>query len=179
MNRWVAILMFGATTAWGQSERPRFNQPPHNYWQRMPRAAFSQFAARLKAGQVRLDQSSEKAFVGSLLKALDISPSSQMLVFSTTSLQLSRISVRNPRALYFNDQTYVGYVPRGQIEVISMDPDMGAVFHIFNIPRTAAPPNKAMRKPNTIWVFLTLPERASGRITSRRCTGSASPPSRG
>jgi len=133
--------MLGASMAWGQPENPRFNQPPHNYWQRTPRDAFTQFAVRVKAGQVRLDHSSEKMFVQSLLKALNISPASQILVFSTTSLQLSRISVRNPRALYFNDQTYVGYVPRGQIEVISMDPDMGAVFHIFNIPRTAAPLN--------------------------------------
>ncbi len=141
MNRWVAILMLGATMAWSQSEKPRLNHPPHNYWERTPRDAFGQFAARLKAGQVRLDHSNEKAFVGSLLKALDISPSSQMLVFSTTSLQLSRISVRNPRAIYFNDHTYIGYVPGGKMEAISMDSDMGGVFYIFNIPRTVAPPD--------------------------------------
>jgi len=126
--------------AWGQLKKPRLHQPPHNYWQRTARDAFSQFAARVKAGQAKLDHSSEKAFVLSALKALDISPSSQLLVFSTTSLQLSRISVRNPRAIYFNDDTYIGYVPGGKMEVISMDPDMGAVFHIFDIPRTAAAP---------------------------------------
>ena len=141
MYLWVSVFLIAAAMAWGQSEKPRFNQPPHSYWQRTPGDAFSQFATRVKAGQVQLDHTSEKMFVESLLKTLNISPASQILVFSTTSLQLSRISVRNPRALYFNDQTYVGYVPRGQIEVISMDPYMGAVFHIFDIPRTAAPPN--------------------------------------
>tara|TARA_Y100000588_G_scaffold1662_1_gene2464 strand:+ start:53691 stop:54923 length:1233 start_codon:yes stop_codon:yes gene_type:complete len=141
MSRPLLLLLLGVVMAWGQPAKPRFHQPPHNYWQRVPRDAFTQFAARIKAGQVRLDHSNEKAFMNSLLRALDISPASQILVFSTTSLQLSRISVRNPRALYFNDHTYVGYVPGGQIEVISIDPDMGGVFHIFDIPRTAAPIN--------------------------------------
>lgn len=141
MFRLITSLLFIAATAFGQSDKPRFNEPPHNYWQRTPGDAFSKFAARVKSGQVKLNHTSEKAFVHSLLRSLDISPASQMLVFSTTSLQLSRISVRNPRALYFNDHTYVGYVPRGQIEVISMDPEMGGVFHIFDIPRAAAPPN--------------------------------------
>ena len=72
--------------AWGQAEKPRFSDAPHNYWQRTPRDAFSGFTARLKAGRVRLNHTNEKAFVQSLLKSLDISPASQMLVFSTTSL---------------------------------------------------------------------------------------------
>ena len=141
MSQWISVFLLCTVAAWGQTKKPRFSEAPHNYWQRTPRDAFSMFAARLKAGQVKLDNRSEKVFVQSLLRSLDLSPASQMLVFSTTSLQLSRISVRNPRALYFNDHTYIGYVPSGQIEVISMDPDMGAVFHIFNIPRTSAPPN--------------------------------------
>jgi len=141
MSQWISVFLLGATIAFGQAVKPRFTDPPHNYWQRTPGDAFSKFAARVKSGQVKLNHTSEKAFVHSLLRSLDISPASQMLVFSTTSLQLSRISVRNPRALYFNDHTYVGYVPRGQIEVISMDPEMGGVFYIFDIPRTAALPN--------------------------------------
>jgi hypothetical protein len=34
--------------------------------------------------------------------------------------------------LYFNDDTYVGYVPRGRIEVISLDPELGSIFYIFD-----------------------------------------------
>ena len=58
--------------------------------------------------------------------------SSQMLVFTATSLQKGLISARNPRALYFNDDTYVGFVPRGRIEVISLDPELGGIFYIFD-----------------------------------------------
>jgi hypothetical protein len=86
-----------------------------------------------------LDRGSEKAFVGSVLRALDIPASSQMLVFSTTSLQLSLISPSNPRALYFNEDTYAGYVPGGRIEIVSIDPELGGIFYIFDIPREAQP----------------------------------------
>jgi hypothetical protein len=55
-----------------------------------------------------------------------------MLVFSVTSLQKNLISPRRPRALYFNDDTYVGFVPDGQMEVISTDPRLGSIYYIFD-----------------------------------------------
>src|SRR6185436_14353031 len=44
-------------------------------------------------------------------------------------------SPANPRAIYFTDDLYVGYIPGGRLEVVSLDPQLGAVFHIFDIPR--------------------------------------------
>ena len=35
----------------------------------------------------------------------------QMLVFSKTSMQRERISPRNPRSLFYNDDVYLGYIP--------------------------------------------------------------------
>ncbi|MEZ5325037.1 MAG: hypothetical protein R3F19_08230 [Verrucomicrobiales bacterium] len=108
----------------------------HRYWDRPLHDPFSAFRVQVDAGTVNLDRSSERAFVRSLLDALQIPVSSQMLVFSTTSLQLSRISPSNPRALYFNDDVYVGWVPGGRIEIASVDPDLGCVFYIFDVPRS-------------------------------------------
>lgn len=90
--------------------------------------------AALSCGNIRLDQESEHAFLKSLLKALSIPASSQVLLYSATSLQLSKISVQNPRALYFNEDTYVGYIPGGKLEIISIDPQLGAIFYIFDLP---------------------------------------------
>jgi hypothetical protein len=59
-----------------------------------------------------------------LLKELDVPVSSQMLVYSATSLQRPDQSTKSARAL-FND-TYVGYVPGGRIEVVSVDPHPAA-----------------------------------------------------
>jgi hypothetical protein len=94
----------------------------------------------LYAGRIPLDYGSEKAFVASVLRSLDIPASSQMLVFSTTSLQLSLISPRSPRAIFFNEDVYLGYVVGGKIEIVSVDPDLGGVFYIFDIPHTGQTP---------------------------------------
>jgi hypothetical protein len=61
------------------------------------------------------------------LKVLD---SSQMLVFSKTSMQRDRIAPRTPRALYFNDDVYVGFCRLGEVmEVAVADPSLGNVFY--------------------------------------------------
>ena len=60
-------------------------------------------------------------------------------MYSTNSLKLSRISPRNPRAIYFNEDVYVGWVPRGQIEIASIDPALGGIYHLLDIPRGLGP----------------------------------------
>ena len=67
-----------------------------------------------------------------LLARLDIPIDSQALVFSKTSFQASKIGPRNPRAIYFNDEVAVGFVPGGDgMEVAATDPRQGAVFYSF------------------------------------------------
>jgi hypothetical protein len=134
------ILLLSPIITSAETTFPNFSEPPHNYWQQEPKDLFTKIKSDLGSGRLKFDTSSEKAFVTGILKALDIPVSSQLLVFSTTSLQLRLINYRNPRALYFNEEIYLGWVPNGKIEVISIDPDIGGVFHIFNIPRTPEPP---------------------------------------
>lgn len=117
-----------------------FTAAPHHYWTKTPRDRFTRLHEQIKSGALKLDESSPNAFLAGLLRALEISPRSQMLVFSVTSLQSSLISPRNPRAIYFNDDTYIGYVPGGRIEVASFDPELGAVFYIFTVPRAGEMP---------------------------------------
>lgn len=68
-----------------------------------------------------------------ILKELAIPESSQVLVFSKTSLQNPRITPSNPRALYHGLNAYVGYVPGGSIEVITEDPNLGFVYRVFDV----------------------------------------------
>jgi hypothetical protein len=64
------------------------------------------------------------------LHALNIPISSQTLVFSKSSFQLNQISPEAPRAVYFNDDTYVGWVNHGQfIEIAEVDPKEGPRFY--------------------------------------------------
>ncbi|MFP6854885.1 MAG: hypothetical protein VB980_03815 [Opitutales bacterium] len=127
-------------SAFGEPEYPGFREPPHDYQKRIPTDVFTRIKDDLQTGKIKLDQSSEKACVESLLRSLEISPSSQLLVFSTTSLQLSRISPANPRAIYFNEDLYIGWVPGGRIEVIGIDPEWGSITYIFDVPQGGKPP---------------------------------------
>jgi hypothetical protein len=117
------------------AEYAEFETAPHDYWKRPLTDKFTRLKAEVDAGRVKLDTTGEKPFLLSLLSALEIPPSSQMLVFSTTSLQLRFISPRNPRALFFNEDVYVGYIPGARIEIVSLDPALGGIFYIFDIPR--------------------------------------------
>jgi hypothetical protein len=128
-----------ATLARAEPSYKNFDEPPHNYHTAPLKDRFTRLKANLESGRIPLDRTSEKAFVLSLLRALDIPATSQMLVFSTTSLQLRLITPRNPRAIFFNEDLYVGYIPGGKIELISMDPELGAVFYIFDIPTDSRP----------------------------------------
>ena len=114
--------------------------PEHDYWNRPLNDPFTLLKDDLEQGRLDLDVSNEKAYLESLLKALKIPASTQMVVYSTTSLQLSLISPRTPRAVYFNEDLYLGYVQGGRIEIVSIDPELGGIFYIFDIPRNGNRP---------------------------------------
>ena len=119
-----------------ESEFPlaSFRADVHMYLEKEPRDPFSLIKDELESGSLSYDHEQPLGYLESLLEKLKISKYSQQLVFSTTSLQLSKISPRNPRAIYFNEDLYLGYVPGGEIEVIGIDPEMGAIPYIFSPP---------------------------------------------
>jgi len=88
-----------------------------------------QLQKKLADGSLKLAYDQEFGYLPDLLKALRVPTSSQGLVFSKTSLQLHHIHPQAPRAIYFNDDVYVGYVQGGDvIEVVSVDPQHGSLF---------------------------------------------------
>lgn len=89
--------------------------------------------ARLATGELSLTYDSLRGYLPALLEALEIPASSQTLVFSRTSLQTDRIAPWTPRALYFNDEVYVGWVQESPfLEIASIDPVAGAVFYTLS-----------------------------------------------
>ena len=86
--------------------------------------------SRIDAGAVILQFDTLWGYLPALLDVLDIPVSSQNLVFSRTSLQTDRIAPWTPRALYFNDEVYIGSVLESPfLEIASIDPADGAVFY--------------------------------------------------
>jgi hypothetical protein len=93
----------------------------------------AQFQERLAAGEARLAHAAPTGYLAAFLQALDVPVSSQVLVFSKTSLQQTKITPRRPRALYFNDDVYVGWVPRGDVlEIAAIDPQQGTIFYTLD-----------------------------------------------
>lgn len=107
-----------------------FEQAPINYNDPSEDNPVARLQAKLDDGEAELEFDDEHGFLKSVLKALEISPASQVLVYSKTSFQLHAISPRRPRALYFNDHTSIGWVQGGDVlEVMTTDPIRGEVFY--------------------------------------------------
>jgi hypothetical protein len=98
-------------------------------------------AKRIERGETRLDYASNGwGYLPSLLQHLDINIDSQVLVFSKTSFQLSKISPKTPRAIYFNDGVAVGSVQEGPLfELVSIDPSQGLVYYTMETQQAERP----------------------------------------
>ncbi len=107
-----------------------YDEAPINYSKTAPTDPIAQLQARLDAKEVKLTFDNEFGWLPALLEALKVPKSSQTLVFSKTSLQRREITPQNPRALYFNDDVYLGYVPGAPLmELSAADPKLGGVFY--------------------------------------------------
>jgi hypothetical protein len=141
MNRFVIIrfiaifaLLFAIHSAFGQ-DAESYEQPPINYSKATPSNSVSHLQSSMLQGWLRPGDG-DREIVKTLLHKLNVPIESQVLVFSKTSLQRQRISPEQPRAIYFNDTCYLGWVPGGLIEVTAADPVLGPVFYTVN-PATA------------------------------------------
>ncbi|WDQ18356.1 hypothetical protein [Rhodopirellula sp. P2] len=126
----LCLFAWMAAPAWGQ---PDFERPPIDYLNAEVSDPVAELAKRIEAGEVALQSDPKFGYLPSVLDALEVPLSSQTLVFSKTSLQLHRISPRRPRALYFNDEVYVGYCQHGDVlEFASTDAKQGAIFYTLS-----------------------------------------------
>src|SRR5215813_466804 len=90
----------------------------------------AQLAERIQSEKAVLKYDENYGYLPSVLRQLQVPVSSQTLVFSKSSFQLSQISPESPRAIYFNDDVYIGWVNHGQfIEIAEVDPQTGPVFY--------------------------------------------------
>lgn len=106
--------------------------PALHYTRAAANNAIARLQTRLERGEVKLQFRPGRGYLDSLLAALGIDPSSQSLVYSKTSLQVGSIQAATPRAIYFNDDTYVAWVQGSdQMELGAMDADLGQVFYTF------------------------------------------------
>jgi hypothetical protein len=123
----LVVIAIAWTLAVAQSDHVQPGHPAIQY----ARASNDPVAGLLRRPEVvsRLTSEGPSGHLRSILNALDIPLSSQIMVFSKGSVQSSIIEANNPRALYFNDSVVVGWVRRGFVEIAAQDPEQGTVFY--------------------------------------------------
>ena len=110
-----------------------FERPPINYSKAKPNNAIERLQEKIDAGKLELPFHAERGYLSAVLNALQVPQSSQVLVFSKTSLQRHRISPWSPRAIYFSDDLYIGFCRAGQVlEISAVDPQLGTVFYTLD-----------------------------------------------
>src|SRR5262245_52442757 len=124
----------------GSTHLMPFDEDTINYSKTPDVNPVSRLQERINQGEVKLKFDDRYGYLPALLEALGIPRSSQMLVFSKTSFQRERISPRTPRALFFNDDVYVGFIPGSPLmEVSTADPKLGGVFYTLDQSRMDKP----------------------------------------
>ena len=104
--------------------------PAMNYSGEAKHNRVARLQERLEKGEAKLEFAPGRGYLDSLIKNLDIDPSSQLLVYSKTSLQSDFIRGATPRALYFNDDASVSWEDGAPlIEIAAMDSQLGPVFY--------------------------------------------------
>ena len=137
MNVVTIAFCFLVSTAHAQIS---FEREPINYSTAPVHDPFARLQQKIDSGELHLQYDNKHEYLPALLNALNVPASSQMLVFSKTSLQLQKINPRRPRALYFSDDVYLGWVQHGDvIEIISVDPQLGPIFYTLDIKKTDKP----------------------------------------
>jgi len=145
LPRSMAVLLLCPFVAAGRTQQTTYESPPVNYSRTRPTDAVAELTARIAAGRANVEFGRGQGFLKAVLRELGIPESSQSLVFSKTSFQRQWINPRSPRAIYFNDDIYAGWVQGGDVvEIASQDPQLGSVF--YTVDQDPAAPAKFRRQ---------------------------------
>lgn len=117
-----------------------YSDAPINYRTQPLHDPVAELERKLEAGKAHLVYDKDHGYLKSVLSLLQVPVESQTLVFSKTSFQYPKISPDHPRALYYNDDVYVGSVHDGKaIEIVSFDAMQGAIFYLLDEPKVDKP----------------------------------------
>ncbi len=134
------LLRSGAPKIFASVQDQMYDSPVIGYENAGKNDPVARLQQKIERGEVKLEYSEVDGYLSSVLKQLNVPVSSQGLVFSKTSFQLFRISPKNPRAIYFNDDVYVGWVRGGDfVEISTADPKLGGVFYMLEQTKTDQP----------------------------------------
>lgn len=132
---WLGGLLILATLPAVGEENLPIGQSPVDYFSPATEDRVAELIRRKDRGEAHVPFDEATGYLRGLLDALDVPVESQLLVFSKGSVQQRLISPATPRAIYFNTEVSVAWIPGApQLEVMAQDPHKGSLFYL--IPQT-------------------------------------------
>jgi hypothetical protein len=137
---WLCAGFVLADDFQGATHLMPFDEETINYSKAKDASPIARLQERLDRGAATLAYDEQHGYLPALLRILNIQTNSQMLVFSKTSFQRERITPKTPRALFFNDDVYVGFIPGAPIlEISAADAKLGGVFYTLDQRKVERP----------------------------------------
>ena len=143
--RFVLAWLLASTAAHAEDFQGSTQELPYEqevifYSKAVPSDPVAQLQKKIDSGELKMKWDEKFGWLPALLDALQVPKSSQMLVFSKTSLQRRLIAPRTPRSLFYNDDVYLGYIPDAPVMEVSVaDPKLGGVFYKIAQEKTDKP----------------------------------------
>ncbi len=141
----LAIAAIAAASSTARAEFLFYEEEPIRYSDTEAKDPVALIIDDYESGRLKFDDSSELAFLRAVLDKFGVPRESQVLVFSRTSFQNDRIRPERPRAIYFSDDIYIGWVQGGSIELTAVDPDLGPTFYRMSTPFCRSPEPEIVR----------------------------------
>ena len=136
----AVVLCLPETELEAQGLRYDREYPVMRYSTRNPTDRVTELQRMIARGQAELNFEPDRGYLASLLNSLNVPVSSQMLVFSGTSLQPRLISADKPRAIYFGDDVYVAWLQGSDLlEIAALDSNLGPVFYTLRQEESDTP----------------------------------------
>ena len=141
------MAAFVATSRWRQQRRDAFvlsrDHPAIRYSSGDLDNPVVRLNERLAEGEVRLTYDAGQRLPDARCSTRSAIPvSSQTLVFSKTSFQADLVTMHNPRAIYFGDDVFVGWVRGAEVlEIAAADRRQGSIFYTLATEGAAASPD--------------------------------------
>ncbi len=117
------------------TDRVPYGRQPVDYFGTELNDAVSDVSRQLDAGKAQLVADGRFGYLLAALELLNVPLESQVLVYSKTARSPDLVSPKTPRAIFFNDEVSVAWIPDSrELEITAVDPVKGINFYTISQP---------------------------------------------
>lgn len=117
------------------TDRVPYGREPVDYFGTETNDAVSKLQGLLASGETQLIADDRFGYLLSVLERLNVPLESQLLVYSKTARAPDQVSPQTPRAVFFNDEVSVAWIPDSrELEITAVDPVKGVNFYTLSQP---------------------------------------------